>query len=111
MRLSRILIREGADPKVSGHFFQGGEPGGVVVWGGDEGTDPQDGAGPEYFSTQGRVTAHQEASEETEGWELVIPLIGGVNVGSRLWGDWYICYKEVEYGRTVYCDATDSGPL
>ena len=45
-RLSRILIREGADPKVSGHF-QGSDPGGVFVWGGDVGTDPQYGAGPE----------------------------------------------------------------
>ena len=28
-------------------FFQVGDPGGVVVWGGDVGTDPQDGAGLE----------------------------------------------------------------
>ena len=40
------MIREGADPKVL-DIFQGGDPGGVVVWGGDVGTDPQDGAGPE----------------------------------------------------------------
>ena len=40
-----------------------------------------------------------------------VPIIGGNNGGSRLRGDWYICPKEAEYGRTVYCDATDSGPL
>ena len=51
---------------MSGHF-QGGDPGGVVVQGGDVGNDPQDGAGPEYFSTQGRATAHREASKETGG--------------------------------------------
>ena len=45
-RLLRVLIREGADPKVSGNF-QEGEPDGVVVWGEDVGTDPQDGAGSE----------------------------------------------------------------
>ena len=28
-------------------FFQGGDTGGVVVQGGDVGTNPQDGAGPE----------------------------------------------------------------
>ena len=28
-------------------FFQGGDPGGVVVWGRELGTDPQDGAGPD----------------------------------------------------------------
>ena len=30
-----------------GKFFQGGDTGGVVVRGGDVGTNPQDGAGPE----------------------------------------------------------------
>ena len=44
-------------------------------------------------------------------WELVIPLIGGGNGGSRLQGDWDIRHKEAEYGRAVYCDATDSGHL
>ena len=72
---------------------------------------PQDGAGPEYFSTHDRVTDHWEAAEDMGGSELVIPLIEGGNGGSRLRGDWYICPKEAEYGRTVYCDATDSGPL
>ena len=48
------------------------------------GTDPQDGAGPEYFSTQVRATAHREAAEEMGGWELGIPLIGGGNGGSSL---------------------------
>ena len=57
-RLSRILSWEGADPKVSGHF-QGGEPCGVVVRGGDVGNDPQDGAGPEYFLTKGSATDHR----------------------------------------------------
>ena len=43
-QLFRILIREGADPKVSG-IVLGGEIGGVVVWGGDVGTNPIDGSG------------------------------------------------------------------
>ena len=45
-QLLRILSWERADLKSSGHF-QGGDPGGVVVWGRDVGTDPQDGADPE----------------------------------------------------------------
>ena len=45
-RLSRILSREGEDPKVLG-IFQGGDPDGIFVWVGDVGTNPQDGAGPE----------------------------------------------------------------
>ena len=58
------------------------------------GTDPQDVSGPDYFSTQGCATAHWEETEETGGWELVIPLIGGGNVVSRLRGDWYIHHQE-----------------
>ena len=51
-----------------GTFFQGSDPGGVVVQGREVGTNPQDGAGPEYFSTQGRATAHLEAAKEAGGW-------------------------------------------
>ena len=38
-RVSRILIREEADLKVSGHFQYSGI-GSVVVWGRDVGTNP-----------------------------------------------------------------------
>ena len=55
--------------------------------------------------------AHWEAAKETGGWELVIPLIGGGNGGSRLRGDWDIHHEDAEYGRVAYCDATDSRPL
>ena len=41
-----------------GEFFQGSDPGGGVVRGRDVSTDPQDGAGPEHFSTKGRAAAH-----------------------------------------------------
>ena len=47
-RLSQILSREGADPKVSGMFLSG-DAGSVVVRGGDVGANPQDGVGPWYF--------------------------------------------------------------
>ena len=36
----------GGRSKGVGTFFKGGDAGGVVVWGGDVGTNPQDGAGP-----------------------------------------------------------------
>ena len=75
------------------------------------GTNPQDGAGPEYFPTQGRVTAHREGAEETGGWELGVPIIGGRNGGSRLQGDWNIHHEEAEHVHAVYNDATNSGPL
>ena len=79
-------------------FFQGGDPGGVVVWGGE-------------FSSQGCARAHQEAAEDTGGWELGILLIGGVNGGHRLQGDHDKCHEKAEYGCVVYCDANNSGPL
>ena len=75
------------------------------------GTNPQDGAGPEYFPTQVRETAHREASEETGGWGSVVTFIGGSNGGSRLRGDRNIHHEEVEHGRAVYCDVTDYGTL
>ena len=58
------------------------------------GTDPQYGAGPEQFSIKGPTTDCQEAGEETGGWELRIPLIGGGNGASRLQGDWDIRHEE-----------------
>ena len=75
------------------------------------GTNPQDGAGPEYFPTQSRTTAHRETAEETGGWELGLPIIGGSNGGSRFQGDRDIHYKEAEHGRAVYCNETDYGTL
>ena len=52
-------------------FFYSGDAGGVVVRGRYMGTNYQDGAGPWYFPTQGRPTAHREADEETGdlSWE------------------------------------------
>ena len=82
-KLSRILSREGTDPKVSG-IFQYGYTGGLVVQGRDVVTNPQDGVGPDKFPTQGHATAHREAADDMGGWELVIPIIRGGNGGSRL---------------------------
>ena len=45
-RLLRILSREGADPKVSGHFYKSGVARSVNFQGGDVGVYPLDGAGP-----------------------------------------------------------------
>ena len=54
---------------------------------------------------------HLEAAGETGGWKLDIPNFLGGNGGSRIRGDQEIRHKEAEHGRTVYCDATNSGPL
>ena len=75
------------------------------------GAHPEDGESPGYLPLQGRKTAYQEADGDTGGWELILPAIGGGNGGSRPRGDQEICHEEAEHSHSVYCDATDSGPL
>ena len=60
----------GVISKGVGFLLKGGSLGGVTVRGGDVGPEPQDGAGPEYVSPQGRATAHQEANDEAGGVEV-----------------------------------------
>ena len=42
---------------------------------------------------------------------LGLTTIEGENGGSRIRGDQEIHNEEAENGRTLYCDATNSGPL
>ena len=65
-------------------LLQSGSAGSVAFRGRDVGHDPPDGAVPEKISAQGRATAHRESTEETVGWELGLPTIGGGNGGSEL---------------------------
>ena len=65
-------------------LIQGGSPHCVAIRGIDVSHDPQDGAGPEYLSAQGRIKAHQESSEVTWGWELGLSSAGGGNGRSGL---------------------------
>ena len=46
-----------------------------------------------------------------EGRDLVIPTPGRGTEGGRNGGDTDINYPEAEYGRAIYCDAADSGPM
>ena len=75
------------------------------------GPDPRDGAGPEKLSAQGRAAADRETSETEVGQEMGIYSSGGSDGGYRIKGDWGLHHEEAEYGRTIYCDANDSGPL
>ena len=45
------------------------------------------------------------------GWDLVVPIIVGINGGSRLKGDRDIHHEESEHSRAVYFDVTNSGTL
>ena len=70
-----------------------------------------DGEGPGQFPVQGREEDHMEATTATEGRELEIPTAGGGNEGGGNGGDTDIYYTEAEYGRAIYCDTADSGPM
>ena len=109
--MSIILSREGANPKVSGHFFKAVVQVVLLFWDRDMDPDPPDGAGPDQISAQGRATAHREASGASGGGALRISSYGGGNVRIRIRGDWGINHEEAEYGCAIYCDATEYGPL
>ena len=73
--------------------------------------DPLDGAGPNQIPAHGHATDHQEAAEMEGVWEMVISSAGGSDGGGGLQGYRGLHHEEVEYGRAIYCDANDSGPL
>ena len=67
--------------------------------------------GPGQFSVQGCAEYHGEAAAEREGWELVLPFVGRSDEGDKDGSDTDINPPEEEYGRAVYCDADNSGPM
>ena len=78
------------------------------------GPDEEDGKGPGQFSVQGCAKTHGEAAaswEGRDGRDLVIPLVGRSNEGGRDLPDTDINPPEAEYGRSVYCNAANSGPV
>ena len=75
------------------------------------GSDREYGEGPGQFSVQGRAEDYGDADAAREGRELVLPLVGGSNEGDRGGADTDANPPEAEYGRKVYCDADNSGPL
>ena len=84
---------------------------GPPLWGGDLGTNPEEGEGPGQFSVQGGKEDHWEATAAKDRRELGIPTSGRGKEGSRNGGDTDIHHTEAEYGRAIYCDATYSGPI
>ena len=74
----------------------------------DSKTSQTRGAG---FSLQGRDEDHWEATAAKEIRDLGIPTAVGGKEGSGNGGDTDIHHTEAEYGRGIYCDATDYGPM
>ena len=54
---------------------------------------------------------HRESAEAQEGRDLVLPFVGGSDEGGRNRSDTDVNTLEAEYGRAIYCDAADSGPV
>ena len=66
---------------------------------------------PWTVSVQGFEEDHWEATTWKERRELGIPTAGRGTEGSGNGGDTDIHDTEAEYGRAIYCNATDSGPM
>ena len=75
------------------------------------GTDGEDRKGHGQFSVQGRAEDHGGAAAAREGRDLVLPFVGGSNEGGEDILDTDVNPPEAEYGRAIYCDAADSGPV
>ena len=75
------------------------------------GTDGEDGKGPGQFSVQGCAEAHGEVAAAQERRDLVLPFAGRSDEGGRDCSDSDVNAPEAEYGRTIYCDAADSGTV
>ena len=104
------MIQEGEYPKVSGHLFKAVVQA-VLLFRAETwvlNTRMERALSSFQHRFARRLTGRQP---RRGGWELGIYSAGGVNGGSGLRGDWDIRHKEAEYDRSVYCDATDSGPL
>ena len=83
-RLLRNLRREGADPKVSGHLFKAVTQA-VLLFGAETWVlTPRMELALSSFQHRvaRRITGRQPMRQG--GWELLIPLIGGGNDGSRI---------------------------
>ena len=75
------------------------------------GPHSDDGEGPGQLSVQGREEARKEADAAEDRRELVLSGSGGNTGGSGARGDTEVDNMEAEYSRTIYCDATNSGPM
>ena len=101
----------GSRPKGVAGVLHCSKPGSLALWVRDVGVNGAYGEGPGQFSVQGRKEDHGETAVATEGRELDIPAVGGSNEGYGNGGEKDINSPEAEYGRAIYCNAADSGPV
>ena len=85
------------------------DSGGLALWVGDLGINVADGEGPGQFPVQGRESDHWETAMAKEGRDMDIPANGRNNEGYGNGGNTDLNSPEAEYGRTIHCDAANSG--
>ena len=101
----------GGQPEGIRYVFQGGHACVVAFRVGDVGPDPPHVTGPVQFSEQGHMEDHRETSEEGGVGGMGIPTVGNSYGGGGIRGDRGLHPKKAEYGRAIYYEAKDSGPL
>ena len=75
------------------------------------GSDKENGVSPGRLPGQGCKAANRAETSTREGWTVVLPIPGGSTEGGGRREDQDVDPPETEYGRAIYCDATDSGPV
>ena len=75
------------------------------------GPDKEDGVSPGRLPGQGCKAANRAETLTREGWAVVLPIPGGIPEGGGHSEDQDVNPSETEYGRAIYCNTTDSGPV
>ena len=108
--LSRILIREGADPKVSGNFYKTVAQA-VLLFGAETWVLTQR-MERDLDSFNLGLQGGSQVSSRGDGWMGAgTTCLWRRHWGSGAGGDKEVGHKEAENGRALYFDATDYGPL
>ena len=108
--LAKVLVREGADPKVSLTLYIAVTQ--QVLLFGEETRVLTEKMGKALDAFQGRVVRKLTGRHPRRGrWGVVLPVTGGSDEGGRDCSELDLNPSEAEYGRAIYCDAADSEPV
>ena len=101
-------VEGGVQPQNVRMFLPVGGSGRPYFWLGDVGGDPTDGPHPGEFPAQSGKKSVGDATVEIYVWDLGISPTRRCLAGGRDGYNGDVNLQTPEYGRTVYCDATNS---
>ena len=101
----------GGVPESATYFLYCCDTAGSPFQGGNVGPEAEYGVRPGHFPGQGFKAPNREATLPWEVWAVVLPITDGSNEGGGVHADQDVDPSEAEYGRAIYCDATDYGPM